>query len=473
MKKYLPLIWVEGYLLTTLALLYIGPIKFRLHNEGAFITLMFLYHLFFIFGYLIGAQFRVVLKTAMIKERKCEFYYTSFAIGIICIFGSYKNLTLSSAFIPYDLFSDLSDGLTQPGSVYTERMSKISSGVTSDLRVFNIASIFFAFFKLLFIFKFIYFWRALGNLQRLMALAYSFLFVSVGISAGINSVVFIFFIFSISSIIVTLYVRRYTKLVHVIAALAVLLLVPISYFGYLMSQRGGAFENFANSSPLGDISISTTFTLSENYNVVDFLIYTFVWFDNYLVQGYYGFSLILNLDHSWTFGFGSSAFLQNQYLNLTGIDISNYTFQSKISNYWDQSAQWHSFYGQFANDFGFIGLTGFMFILGFYLSKIWNSVIYKNSFYGAALIPIFILMFIFFPANNQVFGYIDTFSYFIFVSLLWGFEIQNVRIGGGALNRSTPYERLSRPKGPRGVSDEAFEQEASPTRGGGREVQAG
>ena len=33
----------------------------------------------------------------------------------------------------------------------------------------------------------------------------------------------------------------------------------------------------------------------------------------------------------------------------------------------------------------------------------------------------------------------------------------------GALNRSTRYERLSRPKGPRGVSDEAFEQEAAPS----------
>jgi hypothetical protein len=43
----------------------------------------------------------------------------------------------------------------------------------------------------------------------------------------------------------------------------------------------------------------------------------------------------------------------------------------------------------------------------------------------------------------------------------------------GALNRSTRYERLSRPKGPRGVSDEAFEQEASPSRGGGRQAQAG
>ncbi len=43
----------------------------------------------------------------------------------------------------------------------------------------------------------------------------------------------------------------------------------------------------------------------------------------------------------------------------------------------------------------------------------------------------------------------------------------------GALNRYTPYERLSRPRGPRGVSDEAFEEEATPSRGGGCEAQAG
>jgi hypothetical protein len=42
------------------------------------------------------------------------------------------------------------------------------------------------------------------------------------------------------------------------------------------------------------------------------------------------------------------------------------------------------------------------------------------------------------------------------------------QIDRGALNRSTLYERLSRPKGPRGVSDEAFEQVAAPSRRGGR-----
>ena len=43
----------------------------------------------------------------------------------------------------------------------------------------------------------------------------------------------------------------------------------------------------------------------------------------------------------------------------------------------------------------------------------------------------------------------------------------------GALNRSTPYERLSRPKGPRGVSDVAVEQEAPPSRGGRGHAEAG
>ncbi len=38
----------------------------------------------------------------------------------------------------------------------------------------------------------------------------------------------------------------------------------------------------------------------------------------------------------------------------------------------------------------------------------------------------------------------------------------------GSLNRSSHYEGLSRPTGPRGVSNEAFEQEASPSRGGCR-----
>ena len=124
-----------------------------------------------------------------------------------------------------------------------------------------------------------------------------------------------------------------------------------------MSQRGGGFEYFTSTSPLGDITPPLTSPDLDNASLFDFFYYSIVWIDYYLVQGYYGFSLILNLDHNWTFGFGNSPFLQNQFKILFGADLSEFTFQHRISSLWDESAQWHSFYGLFANDFGLIGVA--------------------------------------------------------------------------------------------------------------------
>ena len=430
MKRYLPLICIEAYLLATLAIFYFGPVSFKIHNKGEFWGLLFLYHAFFIFGYWASVKIRRTSRIESARPFESKFYYASFIIGLLGVIGAYNNLMLSTTFIPLDFFSNLSDGLLEPGLVYTERMLKLESGTTVDSRIFNIISLFFSFFKLLFIFQFVYFWKSLGIFQKLLAVLYSMLFVSSGISSGTNSVIFIFFIFLAFSLVITLYLRSYQYLGWIFLSLALLFLIPVASFGYIMSQRGGGFEYFASTSPLGDISVSTAFTLEDDAGFFDFLFYSFVWLNYYVVQGYYGFSLILGLDHQWTFGFGNSAFLQRQLLVLTDIDVSKLTFQSRISQYWDESAQWHSFYGQFANDFGLVGLTLFMLFLGFYLAKIWMSMIDKNSFFGAALMPIFIIMFIFFPANNQVFAYIDTLSYFVFISLFWFFEDKKVKLKG-------------------------------------------
>jgi hypothetical protein len=44
------------------------------------------------------------------------------------------------------------------------------------------------------------------------------------------------------------------------------------------------------------------------------------------------------------------------------------------------------------------------------------------------MMPILVIMFIFFPANNQVFGYIDSISYFFIISLFWFFENFKIKI---------------------------------------------
>jgi len=425
-RKYFPLLLVEFYLLGTILIFFTGPVSFNVRNAWHFSLLLCFYHLSFIFGYLIACVKSIQGGRLKGEIFSIKMYLALFFLGAASILITYKNLMLSETMIPYDFFENLLRGLSEPGLVYSERMQAMEAGGQSDSRLFNIVSIVFSYSKLLFIFYFIYFWRDLNFKCKVLSIVYSFLFVSSGISAGVNSVVFIFFIFLILSVLTVLSVRGSVVLNRVLLISSLIFLIPVSSFGYIMSKRGGGFDYFAGTSALGDISVAVNFQLDENASIFDFLYYSFVWLDYYVTQGYYGFSLILDVNWDWTYGFGNSAFLQRQFLLLTGGDVSKLTFQSKISHYWDESAQWHSFYGQFANDFGLYGLIVFLFGLGYLFSKTWQAAL-NESFFAAALVPLFAIMFIFFPANNQVFAYIDMLSYFFVVNIFWFFENRRLR----------------------------------------------
>ncbi len=429
MRKYLPLIVVELYLLVTLLLFFVGPIKYHVHNLLLFVVLMILCHSYFMVGYILGIK--MTYNSTCLKannDKLSGMFWVLFCVGLISIWGSYRNIMLFDGIIPNDFFEKLIQGFTEPGVAYTERMMNLEGGGSSGARIFNILSLFFSFSKLLFIFHFLYFWSVLNVFKKIAALIYSFLFVSTGVSAGLNSVIFIFFIFSAISLLTILYVRRNIYLNKILLILSLFFLVPVARFGKIMSERGGGFEYFASTSPLGDISISSNFVLSAEPNFLDLLYYSFVWLTYYVCQGYYGFSLILDMDLNWTYGFGNSEFLQRQFLLITGKDISSLSFQSRVDHFWGKSAQWHSFYGQFANDVGFIGLPFLLFLLAFFFARVWKSTLHQGSFFGAALIPILLIMFIFFPANNQIFGFIDTLSYFMIISFLWLLNSNKVRI---------------------------------------------
>lgn len=427
MRKYFPILALEIYLITTLFLFFLGPIQFRIYNSDLFLMTMLTYHLATILGYYIGMRSynsSIYMYEKKISSRR---FYLSFCFALLSVLIAYKNIMLSDSLIPYNLLSDVYNGLTKPAQVYLERMQIGATDVrgSSSMRILNMLSLGFAFFKLLFIFETYYYWKVLSFGKKLISITYFLLFISCGLASGTNSVIFIFFIFSIFSLLILIYFRKPYLFKTATIILGTLFLIPIGFFGFIMSRRGGGFEYFSTTARYGDITAPqggiVDFTSFSIEIFIDFYYYSFVWLTYYLVQGYYGFALILNLDKTWTFGFGNSDFLQRQLLKLTGIDISDATLQAQISDKWGP-AQWHSFYGHFANDFGFVGLAFFLFLIGFFLARVWASTIYNNSFYGKALLPIFILMFVFFPANNQVFGYIDTLSYFIWISIFWAFE---------------------------------------------------
>ena len=187
------------------------------------------------------------------------------------------------------------------------------------------------------------------------------------------------------------------------------------FFGSAMLGRGGDPTYVESTSPLGHIRVNDPY---RNLDGDSFSAYTFLWLSYYLVQGYYGFSQALSMDFTSTLGFGSSHFLTRQVEWATGHDFYQYTYQYKIASIWGE-AQWHSLYSYLANDFHFFGVAVWNFAMGFYLSKLWQSFLNENNIYSKILLPLFALMVVWIPANNQVFGYLETFSAFLFMTILW------------------------------------------------------
>lgn len=297
MKKYFPMLFVELYLFFTLFLFYFGPIEYRLHSPILFPILIIIYHCFFVFGYILACKLKPLARHEISGwGYSVVSYWLLFVFGLIGVWISYKNLMGMEGLIPYDFFHNLIRGFTEPGLVYTERMLNLNEGIASDSRFFNIISIFFAFSKLLFVFYFMYFWTCLTFFKKFLALIYSSFFISAGISAGVNSVVFIFFIFSVISLLVILFERKSKYFWRVIGLSVLLFFFPLAWFGGVMSERGGAFDYFSSTSPLGDISVTSNFELTEDSSFFEFLYYSFVWLSYYVCQGYYGFSLILDMD---------------------------------------------------------------------------------------------------------------------------------------------------------------------------------
>lgn len=424
MKKYYPLLLVEGYLIITLLLFLFGPIEFKYHNGYLFFILIASYHLAFILGY------KVSTKTFKIYESgiHCEKHLISrkkFFLLLIAAYASafisYKNLMLVSDFSLANFFIDVLRGISDPGSVYADRMDILRSGEYQGSRFLNIASIFFVFSKFLFIFYVIYYWDFLKNIEKFLFFVFLVFYIAPGISAGVNSLNFYLFLFVFPSVFVKLYVNGNLSALRKIILLSILIFfVLLLFFGRHMSLRGGGFDYFSTISPLNDISINIETPDMES--MWGYFFYSAVWFISYVVQGYYGFSLALGENWDWTYGFGSSAFLQNQIVQIAGVDVSALTFQSKINHYWDKDTQWHSFYAQIANDVGFVGVVFVMFFLGYLLSRAWLECLFKKNFYASALLPILCILFVFIPANNQIFGSIETVSYFFAILFLWTFD---------------------------------------------------
>lgn len=436
-KVYAPLFLVEAYLLYGLWLLFFGPVSWPMENKREFLGFIFLYHAFFIAGYLLynAYFFRKLTSNTIAKQAPThknifvEHFWIIVFFAFLANIILHRNITLSSSYIPENFFSGVYRGLVTPWQARAYYASEVPMADFIKNPYITASLLIAGPFKYVLLPGLIFYWNALSTARKIVGILVVTIPLFTGIIASLSVINFSYlFITSIClgvllasnksrGFFITLKQRKFF--------LVFLLFIFFFSFWQFYSVKSShtpyqvAFEKRKPSSfdylKEKGIHFKSETQDTEKSNIVDLYEKLTV----YMVQGYYGMSIALGEEFDTSFGIGHSVFLQKVFADYLGIDVRSRTFQHKITEKWDEFVYWHSFYSYIANDVGFLGVSVIMLILGAYFSAVYLSAIMYDELFSKLLVPLFGILFLYVPANNQVFGFLETMTSFWFLTLLF------------------------------------------------------
>lgn len=467
---YIPMLLVELYLLFTVALYQFGPLDWKTENVGMFWTFLLLYHVAFILGYVVSIR-KIKLRAAdwsvsRLSDRAFRWLmWVVLAICVVCACIEYKNLTHADSYIPYDLPRNFWNGLVNPAKQYYNKGA--AEGYTSN-KLVTLGSALFSFIYVSIIPLLVVQWKRISLPQKTLCFAVILFKVVVYVSVGTNKGIFDTMFGFVGILLVLLLLNLFHKTDrHIdrktflkVSAFALFLVVfSFTYFTVNISSRVKSPVDYAMSvagqeprptvtkpaateapekeetKPEEEETKATEPKKEEPVQEVrkpdSFLMKMYYSVSNYLTQGYYGMSLSLDEEFTTTYGIGNSQFLMSNFKSLLGIDVKDRTYQHKIDAKWDEDGKWHSFYSYFANDISFYGVVVLMFLIGLFYGCICKDVILNDSLIGKLLLPLFVVMFMYMPANNQVFTAMATCTAFLELTFLWLLSKIHWKIGNG------------------------------------------
>ena len=429
---YLPIILIEIYLGFSLILYQFGPVQWKTANVGNFWFYIILYHLSFIVGYVLTARkYKVSLKNIeryntinlYIVKYMWVFLFICAVLSLIKAMGLFN----SSEFIPLNLPSEFIKGLFNPGEQYRLKMAAAELNNYTGNKITSGILALFAFIVSSMIPVCVLLWNRIKLPQKIVfftIVLFEFTtFVSVGTNKGIFDLLFLFSA-SILIFIIANYdgknLRLLVKDIKLLVGVTVFLLFfSMWFFSWTMKSRVVSIADYTETLT-EDVSITEYVNTDPQGDKTESLFSNFVYgMSSYIGQGYYGMSLSIGEEFTSTYGLGNSRFLSSNFKYFFGIDVEPYTYQAKISDRWDQYAQWHSFYSYMANDFSFPGVAIIMFLIGASLAAIYKDAIYGKNIFAQCLLPVYAIMFLYMPANNQVFTFMQSFSTFFELMILW------------------------------------------------------
>lgn len=187
-----------------------------------------------------------------------------------------------------------------------------------------------------------------------------------------------------------------------------LLVICVGLFGfsYILSARYTAI-----SIDIDNINYHLIQNMAFDQNNAIFKIFGSKWgfalamFLGYISQGYYGLSLSLNSETTWTYMVGFSyslSVLANKLLGVPFQYYHSYPYITGASSGWGES-HWYSVFPWFASDFTFVGTIPLFAFFAFAYARTWKESVESENPFAILLFTLMTLGAAFIPANNQLF----------------------------------------------------------------------
>ncbi|MEG1301669.1 MAG: hypothetical protein RSC93_13275 [Erysipelotrichaceae bacterium] len=434
--KYIPLILIECYLLLSIFLYYFGPVEWTNLSNYKLVIYLCAYHFFFILGYIIALyNKKKTYKLKKINELRCNIlnclkkidivkwikYYVIIGLIMNLFFYSIDIIRTVNSFSISKIIEYIYLSFTNPEIVYEAKFGLVSSTLIGGRMITILATgLSFIYWPVIPVATY-YFEKMSSSLKSLyivviiMALLSS---IVVGTNKGIFDIVIIIITIISTKRIIHLYDTKKKVMVRPRVILIVLFIIGLIfyYFTYSTSSRVGGLSRF----DIGYMGFNINTSSGIMKWLPDFLNLFIIMFSIYLTQGYQGMALALEIPFKWTYGIGNNNFVLSNFEKIFHTTIRQNTYQNRLIEFgWDPTINWHTFYTWMANDFTFFGVIIIMFLLGIIVALVWVDSLENKNIFAICLLPLYVLLFLFMPCNNQVLSMSSTFFLFILLNVLW------------------------------------------------------
>lgn len=423
----IPIVIVELYLLLTEIIFFVGPIKWGDYNTFKLIIFLLFSHVFLYIGYNYGVK-RTSKNFSNIKQEEKEYKLNVIMNNLKILMILMILINIAYIIIKVGSISNILNkiviGFLNPSANYNNKFNTKFSRLYSTFAPIYVVSAFFTFSVIP---VSLYFFKKLNKFYKFLTILNILIEISKWLITGTNKgiidvILIIIFIFLLKFLQDKKNIKpKFRKVIRVKEFILKIFLIILLITGLLF------FINNINGRLLGKteyilISLNNaTFKEDLFYKHIPQVIKTnMTYIQSYISQGYYGLGLALDMNFVPMFGIGHSTFLIENIGNVLDNDFYLRNYTERISYLgWSSTVNWHTAYTWFANDLSFTGVVFLMFFIGFYFSKIVNHVMEKDGVIFISLFVIMMIMFFYFPMNNQIFNNPIQFMGFCGLNIFW------------------------------------------------------